>query len=203
MPTVRETLNYSPALQVVGTRTGHPPVIALHSSCTSLNPQEAQAESRQQSDIYLINVNGTGLVRLTHGEGTASFPRWSPDGQRIVFERSPGLEAGNQIWIVDVQSGVETQVGPERAWNPTWSPDGEGTVFSAFTPDYQQRILYYLRLDDNSIEPLFTARIEGLEIPDVLGTTDWSPDGTKLVFSGGPGKALGLYIADMSILRPR
>ena len=38
--------------------------------------------------IYTIEPNGTGLRQLTHLDGNATSPHWSPDGTRIVFELS-------------------------------------------------------------------------------------------------------------------
>ena len=38
------------------------------------------------SSLYLINPNGSGLVRLTRGYQHDAQPTWSPDGSRIAFE---------------------------------------------------------------------------------------------------------------------
>jgi Tol biopolymer transport system component len=36
-------------------------------------------------ELYVINVDGTGLTQITHDGTENIFPRWSPDGRRIVF----------------------------------------------------------------------------------------------------------------------
>src|SRR5262249_16064058 len=39
-------------------------------------------------DIFVVNVDGTGLVNLTEGSTASSYgPVWSPDGTRIAFVR--------------------------------------------------------------------------------------------------------------------
>lgn len=42
-------------------------------------------------EIYVINVDGTGLTQLTHDGQFDLFPRWSPDGTKIVFGRGVAL----------------------------------------------------------------------------------------------------------------
>ncbi len=37
------------------------------------------------SDIYLINPDGSGLVNLTDDEYNNYLPTWSPDGEKIAF----------------------------------------------------------------------------------------------------------------------
>ena len=46
----------------------------------------APAEGRgpPESDVYVINVDGTGERNLT-GDGVSGGPVWSPDGRRIAF----------------------------------------------------------------------------------------------------------------------
>ncbi|MGQ9626227.1 MAG: tetratricopeptide repeat protein [Anaerolineae bacterium] len=36
-------------------------------------------------DIYVVNVDGTGLARLTESHGQDGLPDWSPDGKSIAF----------------------------------------------------------------------------------------------------------------------
>ncbi len=37
-----------------------------------------------QNDLFVMNVNGTGVRRITYGIG-AYEPEWSPDGSKIAY----------------------------------------------------------------------------------------------------------------------
>ena len=41
-----------------------------------------------KSELYLVNIDGTELKRLTDDVGDKSFPAWSPDGEHIVYTNS-------------------------------------------------------------------------------------------------------------------
>ncbi len=46
------------------------------------------------SVIYAVNPNGSGLERLSPGNlGGAEGPRWSPDGSRVAFSSAPPVAA--------------------------------------------------------------------------------------------------------------
>ncbi|MCH8293769.1 PD40 domain-containing protein, partial [Candidatus Poribacteria bacterium] len=37
-------------------------------------------------NIYVMNSDGSNMVKLTDGQGAKRAPAWSPDGQHIVYE---------------------------------------------------------------------------------------------------------------------
>ncbi|MBI2157774.1 MAG: PD40 domain-containing protein [Candidatus Rokubacteria bacterium] len=41
--------------------------------------------ARREFALWLVNVDGSGLERLTWGESFASFPMFSRDGTKLVF----------------------------------------------------------------------------------------------------------------------
>ena len=54
------------------------------------------------------------------------WPAWSPDGQKIVFNRyAPGAE----IIVMNADGTGQTPLGP--GYEPSWSPDGTKIVFVA------------------------------------------------------------------------
>jgi len=84
--------------------------------------------------VYLMNIDGTGIERLTPGEGEASNPSWNPDGQHIAFSWTRGFAAGNwNVFIMDVASRAPTQLthSEGRNENPSWAPDGTHLAFSS------------------------------------------------------------------------
>ena len=54
-------------------------------------------------ELYLINIAGTGLERITHNSVFDSFPMFSPDGKKLVFasNRNPGKPRATDIFIAD------------------------------------------------------------------------------------------------------
>ncbi len=68
-------------------------------------------------EIYVMNVDGSGVVRLTDSEQSDSDPAWSPDGGRIAFD---SLRDGGGIFVMnaDGSSVVRLAEGHSPAWSP-------------------------------------------------------------------------------------
>lgn len=54
-------------------------------------------------ELYLINIDGTGLERITFNNTFDSFPMFSPDGKKVVFasNRNPLKQRATDIFIAD------------------------------------------------------------------------------------------------------
>lgn len=54
-------------------------------------------------DLYKINVDGSGLERITTHETFDGFPMFSPDGKKIVFasNRNAAARGDTNIFIAD------------------------------------------------------------------------------------------------------
>lgn len=83
-----------------------------------------------EGDIWTMGVDGTNVTNLTQ---SADFhdvsPRFSPDGWRIVFQRSDlrdGVRTNPDIWVVDVSGTNTIQLTQNAAydWGPYWAQDG-------------------------------------------------------------------------------
>ncbi len=86
--------------------------------------------NRGRTDLWLVDIDGQNLRRLTsHPDGERN-PRWSPDGRTIYFlaARSPR----SQIWKIAVDGGEAEQVThlPLDVSGFNLSPDGRRFVLS-------------------------------------------------------------------------
>lgn len=66
-------------------------------------------------DIYVANVDGSNIVRLTTDPASDEQPVWSPDGTRLLFARV--VNGNARIYMVDAAAGGETSLGPAVGWS--------------------------------------------------------------------------------------
>jgi len=82
--------------------------------------------------IYMMNMDGADLERLTDGTGEASNPSWHPSGQMIAYAWTRGYAQGNfNVFTMDVASRQYVQLTHDqgRNENPSWAPDGAHLAF--------------------------------------------------------------------------
>ncbi len=83
-------------------------------------------------DVYVINLDGTGLRRLTNGANNGD-PVWSPDGSKISF--GSDREEGNKLNIFAMNADGSNVVQlthvdvPYEAGDTNWSSDGKKITF--------------------------------------------------------------------------
>jgi Tol biopolymer transport system component len=131
--------------------------------------------------IFVVNRDGTGLRQLTPEVAATDYKwdggcSWSPDGTRLVFERTGVLFFINADGTGLVSTGVS---GAE----PAWSPDGTQIAYESLTGGSDG-----LWVMDASLNPRrLTTAVQQDEFPR------WSPDGLHLVFQRVENNVSHLY----------
>lgn len=74
-------------------------------------------------NIYVIGVDGKGLVQLTQGAGSNESPTWSPDGSMIAF--SSTREGPSRIYVMTAYGTDQRRLLalPGEQTSPKWSPE--------------------------------------------------------------------------------
>jgi Tol biopolymer transport system component len=70
------------------------------------------------SDIYIINIDGTGKRLLVEGNAAAT-PAWSPDGKWILYHTYSGW------FVISPDGSVKKKAKPPINDPPRWSLDGK------------------------------------------------------------------------------
>lgn len=155
------------------------------------------------TSLYTVRANGTGLRRVTvpptrQDLGGDSGPVWSPNGQRLVFERNLPYWGADRYRLASVppKGGIARQLtrGPYDAM-PTFSPDGRRIAFVRLTRSEADATVSLYTVDrlGRHAAPLLS---DGLDISPA-----WSPDGKTIAFSrladrSQPIEQATLYLAD-------
>ena len=87
------------------------------------------------SQIFVANLDGTGVRQITHDPVGASEPSWSPDGSSLVFVGSGQGPDTIALFVVEAAGGDPVQITFDRAdeGSPSFSPDGSHILFDAYT----------------------------------------------------------------------
>jgi hypothetical protein len=128
-------------------------------------------------DIASINTDGTGFTTAIAWRGKQDTPDYSPDGTKIVFSSATDSKGkslgGNQVFIANANGSSPVQLTKNTGTNeyPTFSPSGTTIAFTLFT---------------TSAKRIYTISTSGTNQTQITtgdgGDSDWSPDGSYLIF---------------------
>ena len=91
----------------------------------------------RRDEIFVINVDGSGLRRLTDNWRSDGAPVWSPDGRKLLFLRSSwdSAHASGDVYVMNADGSGQRNVTPSVRYPlathsaPAWSPDGRKILF--------------------------------------------------------------------------
>jgi Tol biopolymer transport system component len=145
-------------------------------------------------DIYVANLEGEVVQKLTDQEGYDAEPTVSPNGDKIVFTstRSGDLE----LYIMNIDGSDVKQITNELGYDggAFFSPDGTKLIFRASRPKTEEAKEEYKRLlSQGLVKPsdmeLYWCNIDGSNLTKItdLGKANWAPffhpSGEKVIFS--------------------
>lgn len=152
-------------------------------------------QSASDGDIYVVNADGTGLVRLTRGMD----PSWSPDGTQVTFAR--WTEPWG-IYAINADGSNERLLFSSNvARGPVWSPDGSQIAFFFTTEGRHEawRIWiqgfgwYYIERGYQQTEwhlgvvNVADGRLHEPYCDNLSFSPTWTIDGQRLVYDGEQG----------------
>jgi Tol biopolymer transport system component len=125
--------------------------------------------------------------QLTHGNSDDIQPKWTPDGEAILFVRSNqprgklepgdvfGRYDGGDVWEIDVATGKEEKF-LDSAFNPAFSPDGKAIAVDASWAG--PRRMWVVDAQGHNPQQITSDSSEAVDHLE----PNWSPDGKNLVF---------------------
>lgn len=129
-----------------------------------------------RSAIFAMNADGSNVHRVSPDKAEDYWPRWSPDGTKLVFVDWRD-DAFVSVMNADGTGRVRlTSSGDDAA--PSWSPDGAHIVFATWREDDE----------DEYNDDLWMMNADGSDQHKLFGTGDdewgpsFSPSGRSIAF---------------------
>ena len=131
------------------------------------------------SDIYVVNADGSNLTQLTYNEAGDRDPVWSPDGSRIAYvslDRKYSFEHYHDLRVVNSDGADDVPLiarSDDVLESPSWSPDGRYIAFEEYDGGRNPEIAV-IDLNSGSSDTLtFLTKAEHPK---------WSPDSQRILF---------------------
>jgi dipeptidyl aminopeptidase/acylaminoacyl peptidase len=130
--------------------------------------------SESDNEIYIVNVDGSGVKRITYDDQWSFSLAWSPDGQKIAF-------TAPELYVLNLENGGSRRIGAslQITGGPAWSPDGEQIAVQG-TDEGGEYYLYIIDVNEDNVTQATDYQIGS-------GRTSWSPDGRQIAYRSGDG----------------
>jgi uncharacterized repeat protein (TIGR01451 family) len=137
-------------------------------------------------EIWVANANGTGAVKVAGNVyGGNSRIAWSPNGAKLAF-----IGTGSQVYVVNADGSGLSKLpnSPSSINDLSWSPNGAVFAYS------DGANVFVMNVDGTGQTNLSQSRtnIQGEGARSILPR--WTPDGTRLLFSGESNNYKNVYV---------
>ena len=133
-------------------------------------------------DLYVMDSDGSNVIRLTQDNFLEGNPSWTPDGTEIAFDSFRFVVGNWEIYVMDADGNNVINLTKHKWWDikPSWSPDGSKIAFVSMRDG-----------GFNTPHHIIIMNADGTERRNLTGDTHlrdnwgpaWSPDGRKIAFS--------------------
>jgi Tol biopolymer transport system component len=157
-------------------------------------PMSPSRRFQYRTDLYVMNADGSEQQRLTRNPRPPAAPwqamsllAWSPDGQKILFQRRAKGENW-EIFAINADGSGLRNLSRNRSHDvdADWAPDGRSIVFRTSRHDKWE--LYVMNADGSGQRRLTRTAAANESRPS------WSPDGQKIAFTREVGHNFELYV---------
>ena len=143
-----------------------------------ISPDGTKLAAITDRSLWVYPLDGRPPVRLTSG-GSLS-PRWTPDGQSIVYERYGPVAAGLHAVAADGSSSVARAVGPPGHFHAHGFLPGGRDVLAIFERPEAAGSWWLMRVPWSGPEP--PERLGDIVLPTPTADAALSPDGRWLAY---------------------
>jgi Tol biopolymer transport system component len=153
----------------------------------------------ENGELYVMNLDGTELTRVTFNGATEFVLNWSPDGRRVLYDAfalNGGIFATNDDgnWSVLL---TENQFEFANLY-ASWSPDGQKIAFVRWTFATGVQDLYVMDADGGNETRITNTPNDDEFVPA------WSPDGQQIAYDLTPAGENGfIYVINPDGTGPR
>jgi hypothetical protein len=149
--------------------------------------------------IFLINIDGTGLTQLTNLEDGACQPAWAPSGDRLVFTSPCRLNQdqypGSSLWLISVDAlgrasdPSQLRTAPGGDFDPAWDPLGGRLAFTSLRDNRPQ--IYVMDEDGSNLANLNKDLAHNRQ-------PAWAPSGSQLLLTSTRGGETEIWLMPAS-----
>ncbi len=137
-------------------------------------------------EVYVTDLSGTEVRRVTQDRTLSLGPSWSPTGAELLFISYK--QGGPYPFKLDLATGRSARVYARIAYGASWSPDGRRVAVS---------------IDQNGNADLFLISPQGQLLRRLTHHSGidvspaWSPDGRRLAFCSSRSGSPQIYVMDV------
>jgi TolB protein len=145
-------------------------------------------------DIFMADLNGKIVKRLTNSKGYDAEATLSPDGKKMIYTSTK--DGDIDLYIMDLKTGKEKKFTNTLGYDGgAWfSPDGKKIIWRASRPKTDADVKEYKDfLAENLVAPtnmeVFIANVDGSDVRQVtsFGNANWAPayfpDSKRIIFA--------------------
>lgn len=133
-----------------------------------------EVDDKEQFAIFVTDADGSGTTEIICGSLLESYPRWNPEGSKILFKKA--ASGNHELYTADADGKNLTLLQRGYITQASWNPTGNKIIFM------DNHTLYTINPDGTDKTTLTTSPSFG-RYSSAGSAYAWNPAGDTIAFS--------------------